>query len=106
MSQGSMASFIFPAMSLVEHNCSPTGMLLAYNEDPPSFENLVVAGRALKAGDHVSLDYLESPFQDGAIRRSMLRCGWSFVCGCAMCVDPTTFGQHVGSPYCPKCMRE
>lgn len=93
-------------MAMVEHQCRPTGMLMAYDEDPPTFENLVVAARAVKAGDHLSLDYMEAPFQDGSMRRAMLRCGWNFVCRCAVCEDPTTFNQHLGSVYCPKCTSE
>lgn len=101
------ASFLFAAMSMVEHQCRPTGMLMASDEDPSSdsMEHVIVVGQDVKAGDHLSLDYLEAPFQDGAMRRAMLRRGWSFVCHCPVCEDPTSFGNHLGSVYCPKCTR-
>lgn len=97
-----LAVHLFPGFSMLEHCCAPTGMLVSYNDDP-SLEHVVLAARDLAAGEHLSLDYLEAPFQDAAVRRTMLRRGWSFVCRCDRCEDPTTLGQFLGCPCCPEC---
>ncbi|KAE8739205.1 hypothetical protein FOCC_FOCC015296 [Frankliniella occidentalis] len=101
--QGKTATHLFPAVSMVEHNCEPTGMLLAWDPTSQSMEHIVVTSRGVSKGEHISLDYLDTPFQDGVTRRSLLCRGWNIDCQCRMCADPTSAGLFLGSPCCPVC---
>ncbi|XP_034242827.1 uncharacterized protein LOC117646163 [Thrips palmi] len=101
--QAKMATFVFHGVSFVEHCCNPTAMLLCRDSEAAHCEQLLVTTRDVKAGEHLSLDYLDAPFQDAVTRRRLLRRGWSFECRCERCVDPTACGVHLGSPCCPVC---
>ncbi|XP_052130288.1 uncharacterized protein LOC113209786 [Frankliniella occidentalis] len=103
MLNGKTATHLFPAVSMVEHNCEPTGMLLAWDPTSQSMEHIVVTSRGVSKGEHISLDYLDTPFQDGVTRRSLLCRGWNIDCQCRMCADPTSAGLFLGSPCCPVC---
>ncbi|XP_052129816.1 uncharacterized protein LOC113216159 [Frankliniella occidentalis] len=100
---GKIATYLFPAVSMVEHDCDPTGMLLARDPHSQTMEHIVVTTRDVSQGEHISLDYLDSPYQDGVTRRSLLCRGWNIDCHCRLCEDPTSAGLFLGSPCCPDC---
>lgn len=101
--QCKMATFLFHGVSLAEHHCNPSGMLMCRNTQAEDCEQLLITARAVRAGEHLSLDYLDQPFLDAVTRRRALRRGWSFDCRCERCEDPTACGLHLGSLCCPQC---
>ncbi|XP_034230296.1 uncharacterized protein LOC117639047 [Thrips palmi] len=101
--KGKMGTFLFHALSRVQHCCNPTGLLLCRDSKAADLEQLLVTTRDVKAGEHLSIDYLDMAFQDAVTRRRLLRRGWSFECRCERCEDPTACGVYIGSPCCPQC---
>ncbi|KAE8739913.1 hypothetical protein FOCC_FOCC014577 [Frankliniella occidentalis] len=50
---GKIATYLFPAVSMVEHDCDPTGMLLARDPHSQTMEHIVVTTRDVSQGEHI-----------------------------------------------------
>lgn len=75
----------FPEVSMFNHDCRPGA---AYHLDAGLVHRTYVAAAAgLRAGDEVSISYLDG-FRARDVRRARARANWGFECGCAQCSLP------------------
>ena len=89
-------SGLFPeAGAMCEHSCRPNCVF-----NTSKGELFVVAIRDLKAGESVSIDYVNAFYEPRESRREQLQEGYDFFCMCDHCV----FGTDVVRAYlCSKC---
>ncbi|XP_050730534.1 SET domain-containing protein SmydA-8-like [Eriocheir sinensis] len=98
LASGSRVVGLFPAASLLTHDCRPNTQQWFTGEGVVVVR--VVARVA--AGDVVTTSYTD-PQWATILRQDHLRLSKQFTCTCTRCRDPTELGTFLGSPRCPAC---
>lgn len=93
---------LYSGLCILEHSCvSNTYSLLEVDE---TGQRLVMVSRDVKKGEHLSVDYQDSPFRSLSERRRD-SCTRGFLCRCTLCEDPTEMGLYLSSPCCMRCSK-
>jgi len=90
----------FPLSLLLNHSCLPNCIHL-FTREPP-FTALLMATRAIKAGEPLNVSYLPST-TCSLLRVRQLFEGWHFLCGCLRCSDPAESGANTNTMVCQSC---
>ena len=72
---------LFVRISRINHACDPNA---CYNNSG-SLEKVVTALREIKAGEEITISYINNNWDVRSERRSSLSC-WGFICQCEVCV--------------------
>lgn len=106
---------LFSGISLLEHACVPSVMLVPWAVDEfgdhsaglrGDQQHVVVACRDIARGEHLSLDYYGLDWVPTCLRREVLADRRGFYCVCALCADPTEAGLFMHSWCCATCKGE
>ena len=89
---------LFPALSLLNHSCTPNCQLLFSIGHGGAVVGSLVALRTVPAGQELTISYLSQPCLAVAERQALLRVGFNFNCSCDKCQAETaaSSGSEIG----------